>query len=181
MTVLAFGEAAEGDGPELLAAALVGLGVGVLPYGAFLLLARASYALGDSRTPAVAALVTAVAGAGVMLASASLDGSDRLIGMGAGHSAAFAAAAIWLGARLRRVTGPLGVFALLRPAVLAALVGMAAWALLEVWSPEGRIATVLALAVAGLGGAALYFGGLRLVGGMPGPAPRTHRVDGDAP
>jgi putative peptidoglycan lipid II flippase len=172
MRVLAFGEAAEGDGPELLAAAMIGLGLGVLPYGAFLLLARASYALGDSRTPAIAALVTAIAGAAIMIASGSLDGSDRLVGIGAGHSAAFAAASIWLGARLRRVTGALGAPALLRPAALAAAVGVAAWALLEAWSPDGRIATVVALAVVGAAGAALYVAGLRLVGGLPGPAPR---------
>ena len=44
---------------ELLAAALVGLALGLPAYGAFLLLARAWYALGDSRTPALAALGSA--------------------------------------------------------------------------------------------------------------------------
>ncbi len=36
---------------ELLAAALAGLGIGLLPYSVFLLFARALYALDDSRTP----------------------------------------------------------------------------------------------------------------------------------
>jgi len=53
MAVLAFGEAASDGGPELLGAALLGLGSGVPAYGGFLLLSRVAYALGDSRTPAM--------------------------------------------------------------------------------------------------------------------------------
>ena len=48
--------------PELLAAALASLGVGLFLYSGFLLLARAFYALGDSRTPALVALGSAVIG-----------------------------------------------------------------------------------------------------------------------
>jgi putative peptidoglycan lipid II flippase len=180
MRVLALGEAAEGDGPALLAAATVGLGLGVLPYGAFLLLARASYALGDSRTPAIAALVTAVAGAAVMAGAGAIDGTARLAWIGIGHTAAFAASAVWLGARLRGEVGPLGAARLVRPAVVAAAAGAAAWGVIEAWDPAGRPATVLALALVGLAGGALYIAGLRAARGMPGPAPRAHVLGGTA-
>jgi putative peptidoglycan lipid II flippase len=71
MEVLAFGNAA-GGGVELLAAAVASLGIGLLPYSAFLLLARSSYALDDSRTPALAALLAAVAGATGMIVGATV-------------------------------------------------------------------------------------------------------------
>ena len=51
--------------PELLAAALASLGAGLFVYSAFLLLARAFYALGDSRVPALVALGSALVGAAV--------------------------------------------------------------------------------------------------------------------
>ena len=50
MRLVSFGEAS-GEGSEVLAAAVAGLALGLLPYSAFLLLARGYYALGDSRTP----------------------------------------------------------------------------------------------------------------------------------
>jgi len=70
----------------LLAAALASLGVGLFPYSMFLLLARALYALGDSRTPGVVSLVSAAVGVGVMVVSAALvDGTARLVWLGLGH------------------------------------------------------------------------------------------------
>ena len=82
MAVLAFGEAAEGDGPELLGAALVGLAVGIPLYGGFLLLTRVAYALGDSRTPAVASLAVAVLGGAGMLIGGGDHGGSRHAGAG---------------------------------------------------------------------------------------------------
>ncbi|MDQ2650216.1 MAG: hypothetical protein M3Z03_11775, partial [Actinomycetota bacterium] len=61
MRVVSFGEA-EATGPGLLAAGLATLAVGLFPYSAFLLLSRAFYALGDSRTPGLASLVAAGVG-----------------------------------------------------------------------------------------------------------------------
>src|SRR5262245_5002537 len=77
MRLVPFGE---GDhGSELLAAAVAGLAVGLLPYGAFLLLARGYYALGDSRTPGLVSLGSAAAGVAVMAAAAlTLDGAARI-------------------------------------------------------------------------------------------------------
>ena len=110
MTVLAFGRATEGDGVELLAAALASLAVGLFPYGAFLLLARAWYALGDSRTPALAATVPPLVGVAVMVVVGSrTEGTARLVVLGRGpHASRSCSAPSWLGdppARRRRPAG----------------------------------------------------------------------------
>ena len=57
MQVAAFGQATKAGGVGLLAMALATLATGLYTYSAFLLFARAYYALGDSRTPALVALI----------------------------------------------------------------------------------------------------------------------------
>ena len=105
MRVVSFG-AASADGPGLLAAALAALAVGLLPYGAFLLLARAYYALGDSRTPGLVSLGSAVVGVVVMaLGAFTADGRARVAVLGAGHSVAYAVGAAVLFAGLARRAG----------------------------------------------------------------------------
>ena len=154
MAVLAFGQASEGDGPELLSAALVGLAVGIPVYGGFLLLTRVAYALGDSRTPAVASLAVAVLGAaGMLAASAGTDGPDTLVLVGLAHSAAYAVGAIALAVRLRGAAGSPWHRAQLRPVAIAVAAGGLAWLGMEAWAPESRGATLLAIFV--LGGLAL--------------------------
>ena len=108
--------ATDGEGVTLLAAAVASLAVGLLPYSAFLLLARGYYALGDSRTPGVIALVAAAVGVVVMLGGVVLtEGAARVAALGIGHSAAYLAGAVVLGARLARRLGaslvPAGVWA----------------------------------------------------------------------
>lgn len=172
MSVLAFGQAAEGDGPQLLGAALVGLAVGIPVYGGFLLMTRAAYAIGDSRTPALASLGSALLGAfGMVVAAQVADGASRLALIGGAHSLAYAVGGIWLVERLRpRVGSVLGI-ALLRPLALSVVLGLAAWVAMEAWSPEGRVAVVAALAVIGGVGAVLYVAGLRALGALPGAGP----------
>ena len=77
--------------PELLAAALASLGAGLFFYSGFLLLARGFYARGDSRTPAVVALGSAVIGSVVMIVGVnSVDGGPARVAMlGIGHSVAY--------------------------------------------------------------------------------------------
>ena len=60
MRLVAFGSATR-TGPALLAAGLASLSLGLFPYGAFLLLARSYYALGDGRTPAIVAIALGAA------------------------------------------------------------------------------------------------------------------------
>jgi putative peptidoglycan lipid II flippase len=176
MRVLAFGEAAEGDGPQVLAAALAGLGAGVFPYGCFLLLARAFYALGDSREPAIAALASAVVGAVVMLASGAIDGPARLAGIGIGHTVAFLLGGLWLAHRLRPAVGSLGLVHVLRPLAVSAAVGLVAWGVITAWSPDTRVASLVAVGLVTAAGGALYLLVLRAIGGLPGPAPALEQV-----
>ena len=65
MRVLAVGNSRHDA--DLFAAVLASLGVGLFTYGTFLFFARASYALGDSRTPAIIAGSSALVGAAVMV------------------------------------------------------------------------------------------------------------------
>ncbi len=176
MRVLAFGEAGRGDGPELLGAALLGLALGVPVYGGFLLLTRAAYALDDSRTPALASLGSAVLGAGGMLVAGVLDdGPDRMVAIGLAHSGAYLIGALWLAAQLRGSVGSAASLSQLKPLALAVVVGVSGWAAMRGWSPTGRPATVVALAVVGGAGGLAYVLGLRALGAGPGPAPAVHR------
>lgn len=168
MQVLAFGEASRGDGPELLAAALAGLAVGIPAYGGFLLLSRVAYALGDSRTPALASLGSAVLGAGAMLvAAAAADGTARLALIGGAHSAAQVLGMAWLGWRLRAATGPVVTRHQVAALVPAVTVGLAAWGALSAWSPGGRVDALAAAVLLGGAGLGAYALGLRALGAVP--------------
>ncbi|MDQ3147243.1 MAG: hypothetical protein M3R01_10010, partial [Actinomycetota bacterium] len=106
MGLLAFGRATNGGGAELLAAGLGSLALGLYAYGAFLLLARAWYALGDSRTPALAAVGAAAVGSVVMIGAAGPTSGPALVfALGLGHSVGFAVAGLVLGVQLRRRLG----------------------------------------------------------------------------
>jgi putative peptidoglycan lipid II flippase len=172
MAVLAFGAAAEAGGPELLGAALVGLALGVPAYGGFLLLTRVSYALGNSRTPALASVVVALLGAaGMLAAAATTEGSDTLVLIGIAHTAAYTLGAIALAARLRGDVGWAWHPGQLVPTGIAVAAGGVVWLGMEAWSPDGRLVTVIAIAA--LGGLAMvvYAGLLRLLGAVPPPTP----------
>jgi len=176
MRVVAFGRATTSGGVDLLAAGLASLAVGLFAYGAFLLLARAYYALGDSRTPAVVGLATAVVGVGVMAAAAPFaHGAARVAALGLGHSAAYVLGAGVLGWGLSRRTGvPIVPRALPRALVLSAAVGGAAWAAERVIAPGTRGATTAALVILGASGGAVYAGLHRLWGGsLPALRPKV--------
>ncbi len=149
---------------ELLAAALASLGIGLLPYSVFLLFARALYALGDSKTPAVTALVTACLGATFMAVGVNAtNGSTRVLMLGLGHTLAYLIGALILGVVLtRRLGHPLFPKALLVTAVTSIVLGSAAWGLFRVIGPTGRFVTIALLVGVGVVGAAIYLGVLRL-------------------
>jgi peptidoglycan biosynthesis protein MviN/MurJ (putative lipid II flippase) len=172
MAVLAFGQAAEGGGPELLGAAMVGLAIGVPAYGGFLLLTRVAYALGNSRIPAVASIVVAVlGGAGMLLAAATTDGTDTLVLIGLAHSAAYLLGAVALAWRLHGDVGAVWHPAQLVPTGLAAATGALAWIVMEAWDPDGRIATLAAVAALGAAGLAVYAAALRALHAVPPASP----------
>ncbi|HEX6417979.1 MAG TPA: lipid II flippase MurJ [Acidimicrobiales bacterium] len=167
MRTVSFG-ATGAQGSELLAAAVAGLAVGLLPYSAFLLLSRGYYALGDSRTPGVVSVASAVAGVGVMVAgSVALDGTARIFALGLGHTAAYAVGVVVLGAGLvRRTGGALWPAGLGRMALVAAVAGIAAWAaagaLVDAGSP--RVANLAVVVGAGAAGTGLVLLGYRALG-----------------
>jgi putative peptidoglycan lipid II flippase len=165
MTVVAFG-AATGRGVALLAAGIASLGVGLYGYSAFLLFSRASYALGDSRTPAVVAIVTAIAGVVVMsVGGAGVHGAAKVAALGIGHSVAYAVGAIWLGVGLSRRTGHALVSRELpRALALSGVVGAGAWVVMRAIDPHGRVDTLVITAIVGAIATALYVGGVRIAG-----------------
>jgi len=158
MRVLAFGQTGSA-GAALIAAALGGLAAGLPAYGGFLLLSRAYYALGDSRTPALAAITTALAGAVVMGAVATrVSGSGRVIAMGLAHSGAYAVAAAVLAVGLGRRTGTRVVDPSVAAMVVAgALAAAAAWGVVRAAGPSGRVTTAVVLAGAGLVALGVYW------------------------
>jgi putative peptidoglycan lipid II flippase len=175
MAVLAFGEAGRGDGPQLLAAALGGLAIGIPAYGGFLLLTSASYALGDSRTPALAALGSAVLGtAGMLVAGATVDGPGRLWAIAGAHTAAQLLAMVWLAHQLRPTVGGLVSTVQARALGVAVTVGVGAWLLERAVQPDGRLSTLAFVALVAGVALALYGLGLRALRALPPRAPAPH-------
>jgi putative peptidoglycan lipid II flippase len=164
LRVVAFGE----TDPDLLAAAVVGLAVGLYAYSAFLLLARGYYALGDSRTPGVVSLASAAAGVAVMAVSAALvDGTGRIVLLGLGHSVAYALGAGVLQQGLRRRIGrSVHPAALGRVALVSVLAGLGGWAVGEavLGDDPGRLTALATVLVVFAAGAAVVAAGYRLLG-----------------
>ncbi|MFO7590204.1 MAG: lipid II flippase MurJ [Acidimicrobiia bacterium] len=169
MRVAAFGQATRAGGVGLLAAGLASLAVGLYTYSAFLLFARAYYALGNSRTPALTALASAGVGITVMaVGGAVTSGRATVAVLGFGHTAAYAFGAIVLWVGLTRRTGHLIVpRSLLRSALVAAPLATCAWLLFRVLEPAGRMATLGALVATTLVAGSIYVVVLRALGGVP--------------
>ena len=167
MRVVTFG-ATGPEGSELLAAAIAGLAVGLLPYSAFLLLARGYYALGDSRTPGVVSVGCAMAGVAVMVVGSLVtSGRAQIFALGLGHSVAYALGVAVLGVGLVwRTRGSLWPAGLGRMVAVAAPVGLAAWgvsgAVLDAGS--SRLANLVVVAGCGAAGAGLVLLGYRALG-----------------
>jgi len=157
MRLVAFGSAAK-TGPVLLGAGMASLALGLYPYGAFLLLARSYYALGDSRTPAIVAIGTAVVGMVVMLVGSHVThGAARVAALGIGHTTAYAIGVVILGVGCRRRTGRSLVPMLLPVSVaISSVIAFVAWLAIRALDPSGRLATAACLAVVGAVGTGVY-------------------------
>ena len=164
MRVLAVGNSRHDA--DLFAAVLASLGIGLFTYGTFLFFARASYALGDSRTPAIIAGASALVGAAVMVVGGLTFESDtgKVAALGLGHSAAYFVGTLALGAVLRRRVGH-GFFphAFLPSLAASAALGGAAWLVERLVGSSGRVADVLVLAAIGVIGLGLYLLLLRML------------------
>lgn len=109
MGLLAFGQTT-GQGASLVSGALIGLALGTFVYGGFLLLVRGYYALGETKFPAIVAIVTSGVGATVMLGAGKLfEGRGRIIGLGLGHTVAYLLGMLVLTQNLRRRLDQRGV------------------------------------------------------------------------
>jgi putative peptidoglycan lipid II flippase len=157
MRLVAFGSAAK-TGPALLAAGIASLALGLYPYGAFLLVARGYYALGDSRTPAVVAIGSALVGVATMVvASRMTHGAARVAALGIGHSTAYLVGVVVLSIGCRHRTGRSIVPRQLPIAVaIAGAVAVAVWVSMRALDPTGRIATIGCLALVGGVGSGVY-------------------------
>ncbi len=180
MSVLAFGEASGADSVDLLAAALASLGLGMLPYGMFFLLARAFYVLGDSRLPALWGAAASLVGVAIMLiAGATTSSTTTVMALGLAHSCSFLLGCIALVVALHRRTGRWVVPTVLPGCVaVSAVAAGVAWVLARAWAPEGRLMDVVALAVLVPMAGVIYLGFTRLLGisvttRLPGGAGRT--------
>jgi putative peptidoglycan lipid II flippase len=183
MRVVSFG-AARAEGPELLAAALAALAIGLLPYGAFLLLARAYYALGDSRTPGLVSVGSALVGVLVMtVGSVTSDGWARVAVLAAGHSAAYAVGAAVLFVGLgRRAGGALWPRGLARMIATCTAVGSGAWLVARdaLDADASRLTGLLGVAAISLaagGAVALAYRSLRLTGSLTRRVPAVGVVE----
>jgi putative peptidoglycan lipid II flippase len=182
MRLVSFGAASDGAGPELLAVAVATLAVGLLPYAAFLLLARAFYALGDPRTPGKVALAVAGVGALVMAVGSLLtDGTARLAVIGSAHTVAQVAGSVVLVVLLTRRTGQRVLTPVVATMAMASLVGgVVMWLGADriLASAEGRSADLMAVAAMVVVGG-LVVGGLYALTGVRGRLTERLVVDAD--
>lgn len=159
MAAVNFGETTP-EGIVMMGGALTGLALGLFPYSAFLLLTRAAYAMGDSRTPTIVSVGSAIAGAVFMLVVAPTYGPEgRLFMIGLGVAVSYGVGALVLGAFIvRRSTVDILPGALLRAVPVAGALGVGLWTAWNAIEPAARFARLGVLAVLGLAGAAAYVG-----------------------
>ncbi|HEX7133243.1 MAG TPA: lipid II flippase MurJ [Iamia sp.] len=146
------------DGDAYLGAALATLALGLFPYSAFLLLARAYYALGDSRTPGLVSIGVAATGLAILAIGAPLtDGTARVTVLGLAHSSAYAVGMVVLLVGLSRRTGGSVV-----PGSVIAMAGAAAVTAAAVWFASDRLLS----GHTGLLADGVVAGGLTVVGAV---------------
>ncbi|HET8929385.1 MAG TPA: lipid II flippase MurJ, partial [Acidimicrobiales bacterium] len=146
-------------GVRLVASTLAGFLTGLCAFSVYFLLTRASYALGDARSPTLVNLVsTAVAVVGMVVATGFAHGTALLVSFGLVQAATLSAACVVLFGIVRRHVGePLPVVGALARSVGASgpAIGAAAWVVLAIgWSSRsqavlaGFAASVTGVAVA---------------------------------
>ncbi|NKZ04419.1 murein biosynthesis integral membrane protein MurJ [Actinomadura latina] len=151
------------DGARRIGVVLMVFAVLVLPFTLHQLLMRVFYALGDTRTPGLIAVPAGIAQAGAAFALlAFVPARQVVIGLPAAYGLFYLVGAAGAGLVLRRRLGGLDGRRILRALVrlhLAALPALA-FAAAAVWAsgrlPGDRLPALLAVAVGGLGGGALY-------------------------
>lgn len=174
MRSVAFGNSSGSASVELLAAGVASLALGLLPYSVFLFFARASYALGDSRLPALAAIASAIlAGAVMIIVAPYAHGSARIAVIGLGHTGAYLVASTYLALALARRTGSSMVpITIIRSLSVAAIVGVLTWLLAAAIDTQGRLGSMALVSGLAFLGSLAYLFGVRLLGAKVSLNPR---------
>jgi len=146
-------------GSRLVAGALAAYALGLAGYAGLHLLTRASYAAGDTRTPALVNVGVALGGSALMaVLSAIAPTSGRMVAIGVAHSVAMVAGAVALGLHLRRRTGaawPVGA-TIARSLAGAVAAGLAAKGVADLMPDAGRLGAALAVGLGGAAGVGVY-------------------------
>lgn len=147
------------SGSALVAAALGGFALSLVPFSIFQLLTRTSYAFQDTRTPALVniALNAVTVGWGVAVILAFDSGAGRLVGLAIGDAAGYAVGCLFLRRRLV-ARGTLRAHELLSASLRRSLLATGAMGLLLVGAlrlvgvPQSQTgAAVVTLLLAGIG------------------------------
>lgn len=151
-----------GEGSPLVASAIAGFALSLVPFSLFQLLTRTSYALGDTRAPALVNVAVNVVnvGAAVLVAVSASSPRQTVIGLALAHALSYVAGCALLGARLTRLR-------VVQPAAWARHVPQVALSVAPValglraasgWllSLDTRVAAIGGVGIATVCGAALY-------------------------
>ncbi len=144
-------------GSELVASTLAAYLAGLAGYSITFLLTRASYALGDARSPTIINLgVTGSIIAAMVVARSLFSGPAMLVAFGLATAAGTTIGAVRQHHRVVGLVGqPIAVRqSLARSTVVAGVAGGAAWAVVAVTDFTGVVGNLLTLGVAGAIGAA---------------------------
>lgn len=172
--------ALDAGGTGLVARVLAAYAVGLAGYAGLQLLTRASYAAGDTRTPALVNLAVAAGGSVLMVvAFGAASGPGRVVALGLAYSVAMLGGAVVLGVAVRRRAGaPWPVAATLARSLAGAVVAAVTARLAAGLAPSGgrggaAVAVVLG-GTAGVGAYLLTAWALRApeLAGLPSPAAR---------
>jgi len=161
LSVVRFGQL-DATGTSLVARVLAAYAVGLLGYACFQLFTRASYAMGDMRSPALANAAMAVAGSALMLgAFAVASGDNRVVVLGLAYSAVMIGGAVALALIVRRQVGHrcVDLGSLGRAVACGLAAGVAARLVADRFAGGGRLVEALSVAVASLGAGAVYVAG----------------------
>lgn len=143
----------DAGGTELVARVAVGYSLGIVGFAGFLLVTRASYAAGDTRTPALVNLAVTIGGSALMLGLFfAASGNDKVVVLGFAYSGAVTVGAGVLLAFVRHRTGQVSPItgALWRAAVSAVAAGVAARGVVDALPSSTRAGAAVAVAVSGL-------------------------------
>jgi len=149
-------------GTGLAGRVLVAYAVGLVGYAGFQLLTRASYAAGDTRSPALVNSGVALGGSVLMLVLFGAAGAnDRVVVLGVAHSVAMmVGAAALLVIVDRRVGGRcLRAASLLRGLPAGAAAGVTARLVADLVPGESRLAALVAVGMGGTAGIVVYLAG----------------------